>query len=122
MTISRSEWRNTVGYEALKNCVFEMPDVDSVGFMIGTDESEYEEMVEVECLNSGLKTVYKWEGPGLRVKVALESPEFNSWSEGLRLKVGELLEELASWEARLRRLGEPWEAGHLADPNFSRYP
>ena len=115
MTTSLSELRRTVEYEALKAVAFTPSDPDAISFEIGTDE--HQELVEVECLSSGLKTVFYWNGPGQRVEVELESEEFNSWSVGLRRKIGELLIELASWEAKLRQPGGPWDAALLANPN-----
>ena len=115
MITSPSELRRSVGHEALRAFAFTPSDPDSVCFDVRTEEDE--ELLVVECLSSGLKTVYYWDGPGRRIPVELETEEFNAWSEGLRRKTGELLVELSAWEAKLRQAGGAWDAVLLADPN-----
>jgi hypothetical protein len=107
MTISRSELRASVEYEALKATSFAPVDPDTINFEIGTEE--HPELVEVECKGSGLKTIYYWNGAGQISPVSLHEPEFQGWSEGLRRKVAEALAELADWEAGLRKAGGAWD-------------
>jgi hypothetical protein len=107
MTTSPSELRRTVIYEALRAIAFAPANPDTINFEIGTDEQE--ELVEVACSGSGLKSVCYWEAPGQRISVALDGSEFMAWSEGLRRKVAEALAELATWEANLRQNGGAWD-------------
>jgi hypothetical protein len=107
MTICLSEMRRSVEYGELKAFAFAPADPDTINFEIGTDEQE--ELVEVECKVSGLKSVCYWDGPGQRVSVALDDPEFLGWSEGLRRKIAEALVELAAWELDLRKSGGAWD-------------
>jgi hypothetical protein len=107
MTTSLSELRKSVGYEELKVLSFAPASPDTINFEIATNEIE--EIVEVECQSTGLKTVYYWDGPGRRIPVALNDQEFLGWSEGLRCKVAEVLAELAAWEANLRQTGGAWD-------------
>ncbi|WP_114522108.1 hypothetical protein [Altererythrobacter sp. ZODW24] len=116
MTISRCEspehLRRIVKYEQLSDFSFAPSEPDSINFQIGTEQEE--ELVELECLASGKKTIFVWRD-GSNVPVHQSSDEFLSWSDGLKRKVDEMLYELSDWESKCRVPGGAWHEGNSAE-------
>ena len=117
MTISHSNLRRTVSYAEIEADAISAVEPDSIGFSL-TIAGEAEALV-LECLASGAKNLVIYDTDRQRIVVDQGGGEFSSWSEGLKLKVAELLHELTDWETNLRKVRGAWDIRLLADADIT---
>ena len=115
MTISHSELRRNASYDEIIAFSFAPSEPNTVNFSI--EIAGEEELIELECDFTGTKSIYIYDQRANRVEVDITGETFASWSKDLKVKITELLSELADWEASMRKPGGAWDICLLDEPN-----